>query len=58
MNLGEVDEKLSAKNFYGKAVQQSERSGEAYVVRFTSVSPEVDAYLQALRQHVAEPESN
>ncbi len=58
MNLGEVDEKLSAKNFYGKAVRQSERSGQAYVVRFTSVSPEVDAYLQALRQHVAEPESN
>ena len=39
MNLGDVDEKLSAKDFYGKAVKESEVDTQTYVVRFTSVPP-------------------
>jgi class 3 adenylate cyclase len=55
MNLGDVDEKLSAKDFYGKTIQLSEANTETYVVRFTSVPPEVDGYFQALRQHAVKP---
>jgi adenylate cyclase len=51
MNLGDVDEKLAAKDFYGKVIRQTEDEKQIYEVRFTSVPPEVDAYLQALRQH-------
>ena len=51
MNLDDVDEKLSATDFYGKAVKHPEAKGQTYVVRFTSVPPLVDGYLQALRQH-------
>jgi len=55
MNLGDVDEKLAAKDFYGKAIQQAEDDEQLYSVRFTSVPPEVDAYLQALRQYAVKP---
>jgi adenylate cyclase len=55
MNLGDVDEKLAAKDFYGKAIKQAEDDEQIYAVRFTSVPPEVDAYLQALRQHAVKP---
>ena len=55
MNLGGVDERLSAKDFYGKAIQLSEASTETYLVRFTSVPPGVDGYFQALRQHGVKP---
>jgi adenylate cyclase len=56
MNLGDVDEKLAVKDFYGKAIQHAEHDEPIYAVRFTSVPPEVDAYLQALRQHAVKPE--
>ncbi len=55
MTLGDVDEKLSTKAFYGKAVKHSDAKEQTYAVRFTSVPPEVDGYLQALRQHAAKP---
>ena len=55
MNLDDVDEKLSAKDFYGKAVKHPEAKGQTYVVRFTSVPPLVDGYLQALRQYAVKP---
>ena len=51
MNLGDVDEKLSAKDFYGKAIQMLEANAQTYIVRFTSIPPEIDGYFQALRQH-------
>jgi len=51
MNLGDVDEKLSAKDFYGKIMERSEEKEQTYLVYFTSVPPEVDGYLQALLQH-------
>jgi adenylate cyclase len=58
MNLGDVDEKLAAKDFYGKAIQRAEDGKQLYSVRFTSVPPEVDAYLQALRQYAVKPGSD
>ncbi len=53
MNLGDVDEKLSARDFYGKVIERSGKKELTQLVRFTSVPPEVDAYFQAHRQLVA-----
>ena len=53
MNLAEVDEKLAARDFYGKVMERSGQDGQTHVVRFTSVPPEVDAYFQSHRQHAA-----
>ena len=55
MNLGDVDEKLSSKDFYGKVIKRSEEKGEIHIVRFTSVPPEIDAYFQALMQYAVKP---
>jgi len=55
MNLGDVDEKLAAKDFYGKVTGRSGEKGFTHMVRFTSVPPEVDAYFQALLQYAARP---
>ncbi|MCP4665631.1 MAG: adenylate/guanylate cyclase domain-containing protein [Deltaproteobacteria bacterium] len=57
MNLKGVDEKLSARDFYGKIMKRSGEKGETYVVHFTSVPPEVDAYFQSHRQHAQGPEA-
>jgi len=51
MKLQDVDEKLKAHDFYGKVVSPSGENGLTHIVRFTSVPPEVDAYLYAFRQH-------
>ena len=51
MSLGNVDEKLATRHFYGKVVQDSEAKGVGQLVRFTSVPPELDAYFQAHIQH-------
>lgn len=53
MNIGDVDEKLSDRDFYGKVIGCSEDNRQKYVIRFTSVPPEVDAYFQSHRQHAA-----
>jgi hypothetical protein len=53
MNIGDVDEKLSTRDFYGKVIERSEDIGHPHVVCFTSVPPEVDAYFQSHRQHAA-----
>jgi len=55
MNLVDVDEKLSARDFYGKVMERSGEEGPSQLIRLTSVPPEVDAYFQALLQYVAEP---
>jgi adenylate cyclase len=47
MNLENVDNKLTARNFYGKVIKQLGEKGRTHVVHFTSVPPEVDAYFQA-----------
>jgi len=47
MNLTDVDERLSARHFYGKVIDRPGKKGPTQVIRFTSVPPEVDAYFQA-----------
>jgi adenylate cyclase len=53
MNLGDVDEKLSARDFYGKVIERPGKNGPTQLIRFTSVPPEVDAYFQAHLKFVA-----
>jgi hypothetical protein len=53
MNIGDVDEKLSTRDFYRKVIERLEEIGYTHVVCFTSVPPEVDAYFQSHRQHAA-----
>ena len=44
MNLGDVDENLSVRDFCGKVIKGSEEKEQPHVVYFTSVLSEVDAY--------------
>jgi adenylate cyclase len=53
MNLVDVPEELASKDFYGKVIQCTKKDAGRYIVRFTSASPEVAAYFQALRQYGA-----
>ena len=53
MNIGDVDEKLSTRDFYGKVIERLEEINHTHVVYFTSIPPEVDAYFQSHRQHAA-----
>ncbi len=53
MNLGDVHEELGSKDFYGKVMECTKEDANRYIVRFTSASPEVAAYFQALRQYAA-----
>ncbi len=53
MNLGDVPEELASRDFYGKVIECTGRDDHRYMVRFTSTSPEVSAYFQALRQYGA-----
>jgi len=55
MNLGDVDEKLSARDFYGKVISHSGEIRQNHVVHFTSIPPEIDAYFQSHRQHAVKP---
>jgi len=56
MNLGDVPEELSAKDFYGKVIKRSGENGQTQIVRFTSVPPEIGFYFQAFLQHAEKPE--
>jgi adenylate cyclase len=58
MNIGDVDVKLSTKDFYGKVTEHSEENGRTHVVRFTSIPPEVDAYFHSHRQHATKSAAN
>ena len=58
MNLRDVDENLSVRDFYGKVIKRSEEKEQNHVVHFTSVPPEVDAYFQSHRQHAVKPEES
>jgi adenylate cyclase len=53
MNIEDVDEKLSTRDLYGKVIERLEEIEDTYLVCFTSVPPEVDAYFQSHRQHAA-----
>jgi class 3 adenylate cyclase len=54
MNLEEVDEALAVRNFYGKLTRAVEGESRTYVLHFTSVPPEVDAYFQAHLRHAGD----
>jgi hypothetical protein len=51
MNLEDVDEALSGRDFYSKVTRAVDTEAQTYVVHFTSVPPEVDAYFQAHLQY-------
>jgi len=53
LKLKNVDEQLSARDFYGKVIKHSADKENTYIVFFTSLPPEVDAYFQACRQYDA-----
>jgi adenylate cyclase len=55
IQLLDVDEKLNSKPFYGKVVHRLSETDKSWLVRFTMLPPEIDAYFQALRQHAAKP---
>ena len=57
MNLKDVDENLAIKDFYGKAIENSGDNGKNYMVHFTSVPSEIDAYFQSHRQHAEKSKS-
>ena len=58
MNLGDVYEELAVKDFYGKVMERSRENGHSYLVRFTSVPPEVVSYFQAHQQHAVKSAAN
>jgi adenylate cyclase len=51
MNLKDVYEELSVKDFYGKVTDQSKKDGYSYMIRFTSVPPEVVSYFLAHQEY-------
>jgi class 3 adenylate cyclase/HAMP domain-containing protein len=55
MNLKGVYEELAVKDFYGKVIEHMGESGNSYLVRFTSIPPEVVSYFQAHLQHAVKP---
>ena len=58
MNLGGVYEELAVKDFYAKVIERSGKDGHSYLVRFTSVPPEVASYFQAHQQHAVKPSAS
>ncbi len=56
LNLRSAGEELAARDFYAKVMQRSARDALRYVVRFTSVPPEISAYLAAHREYAGAPE--
>lgn len=51
MNLNNVYEELSVKDFYGKVTDLPEKNGYNYLIRFTAVPPEVVSYFLAHQQY-------
>jgi len=58
MNLADVEEELSVKNFYGKVIERSGEKGLSHIFRLTAVPPEIDSYFHAFQRHAAKPEAN
>jgi class 3 adenylate cyclase len=55
MDLGDVGDGLPGNDFYGKVIKRLGKDGYTHVVRFTSISPEIVAYFQALHKYAASP---
>jgi len=58
MSLVGVDEKLSARSFYGKVIRRSGENEQIHLVYFTSVPPEIDSYFQAHLQYALSSDKN
>ena len=58
MNRGNVYEELAVKDFYGKVMELLGKDENGYLVRFTSVPPEVISYFRAHQQHAVRPSAN
>ena len=55
MNLISIEDELRSKDIYGKIIDQTGKDN--FVIRFTSVPPEISSYFHAYRNH-ASKESN
>jgi class 3 adenylate cyclase len=53
MNLKEVYEELAVKDIYGKVTEVLGEDGHSYMIKFTSVPPEVVSYFLAHQQYAA-----
>jgi len=51
LNLSDVSDDLSKKDFFGKIIKDSHRNENCHILRFTSVPPEISAYFQAIYQY-------
>ena len=51
MNLRDVYEELSIKDFYGKVIEQAGNGEHNYLIRFTSLPLEIVSYFLAHQQH-------
>jgi adenylate cyclase len=58
MNLRNVYEELTVKDFYGKVMDRLGENRYNYLVRFTSIPPEVVSYFQAHQQHAVKPSAS
>jgi adenylate cyclase len=47
LNLLEVSDDLSKKDFFGKIIKDSSKNAQTNILRFTSIPPEISAYFQA-----------
>jgi adenylate cyclase len=56
LNLTGASEELAARDAYAKVMRHSSDGAAHYVIRFTSLPPEVAAYLAAHREYAAAPE--
>ena len=54
MNLKDVYEELAAKDFYGKVIDSPKDGGNRYIIRFTSLPPEIVSYFLAHLQYASE----
>jgi class 3 adenylate cyclase len=54
MNLNDVYEELSIKDFYGKVIEQSGNGEHNYLIRFTSLPLEIVSYFLAHQQHAGQ----
>jgi len=53
MNLGDLEDELSVKDFYGKVIERSGERQLTHLVRFTAVPPEMGYYFHSLRRYNA-----
>lgn len=56
LNLCDVRDDLSQRDFFAKIIKVSSEDKQTYILRFTSVPPEISAYFQALCQYGAKEE--